>query len=38
MENKNKIESAFFAAILATIPFATTSPEDAIYVPDDYVR
>lgn len=41
MGNKKKIGSAFFVAILvflafATLPFATASPDDVIYVPDNY--
>ena len=41
MGNKKKIGSVFFVAILvfsifATIPITTASPDDVIYVPDDY--
>ena len=41
MGSKKKIGSVFFVAILvfsifATIPITTASPDDVIYVPDDY--
>lgn len=41
MGNKKNIGSAFFVAIFvflafATLPFATASPDDVIYVPDNY--
>jgi len=41
MERRKKIESGALVAILvfsvfATIPFATASPDDVIYVPDNY--